>query len=373
MNVLYIVGNRPQFVKLAVLHQEMAKHAFIKESIIHTGQHFSVEMSDVFFNELAIEIPTVNLNINSVSALAMIGRTMEALEIEIHKQCPDVIVVFGDTNATLAGALVAKKMMIPLFHIEAGIRTLEEGMPEESNRYLTDRLADVNFCCTYLGVENLHKEGFSGDTIHSKVFNSGDLMLDTYEFYFDRFIQLADRFKHLSILQDKYIICTIHRKQNTDCIKTLQNIVEALNEINKEITVICPLHPNTKNLIISNDIHCEFTIIPPVGYLDMQYLLHHADFVITDSGGVQREAFFAQKPTLIIMETPFWPEVLQFGCAVNCNGEKQLILDGFDALKKKERVFDKSIFGNGHAAESITNIIVEHVRSIQMKSNNREK
>lgn len=368
MNVLYIVGNRPQFVKLAVLHQEMAKHSFINESIIHTGQHFSAEMSDVFFDELAIGIPTINLNIHSISAIAMIGRTMEALEIEIRIQQPDIIVVFGDTNATLAGALVAKKMAIPLFHIEAGIRTLEEDMPEESNRYISDRLADVNFCCTYLGVENLRKEGFSGDTIYSKIVNSGDLMLDAYDRYFDQFINRSESFNHLPIVQSNYLICTIHRKQNTDCSETLNNIIQALNEINKEIPVICPLHPNTKNQIALNNINCEFTILPPASYLDMQYLIHNSDYVITDSGGIQREAFFAEKPTLIVMETPFWPEVIEFGCVLNCIGEKQQILNSFSALKKKERLFDKSIFGNGHAAEIIANKIVDHLKSTLNKN-----
>jgi len=360
MNVLYIVGNRPQFVKLAVLHEEVKKHPFIRESVIHTGQHFSKEMSDVFFEELAIELPIVNLCIHSVSALAMIGRTIEALELEVTKQNPDIIVVFGDTNATLAGAIVAKKLAIPLFHVEAGIRTYEEDMPEESNRYIADRLADVNFCCTSLGVDNLHKEGYN---IRNKVINSGDLMLDAYHHYYDRFIQRSKYFSHLPELQGDYLVFTIHRKRNTTDNGILKNIIYALNEINKEISVICPLHPNTKNQIVTNKLQCEFTTIPPVSYLDMQYLIHNSVYVITDSGGIQREAFFAQKPTLILMENPFWPEVIEHGCAINCTGEKQEILKSFHELKKKERAFNPAIFGDGHAARIITKTMIEFAAS----------
>jgi UDP-GlcNAc3NAcA epimerase len=211
MHILYIVGNRPQFIKLAILHKQVKQYWFIKESVIHTGQHFSPDMSDIFFKDLTIEIPIINLSIHSVSHIAMIGSTMVALEVEIIKLKPDLIVVFGDTNATLAGALTGKKLNIPIIHIEAGIRTFVEEMPEETNRYLTDRIADVNFCCTYLGMEHLKKEGFGSNNISSTVVNSGDLMLDAYYYFKNLYNTHSKDLEDVPFEKDHFILSTIHK------------------------------------------------------------------------------------------------------------------------------------------------------------------
>lgn len=357
MNVLYIVGNRPQFVKLAVLHKEMAKHSFIKEAIIHTGQHFTEDMSDIFFKELGIDIPTVNLNIHSLSHVTLIGRTMEALESEIPKMAPDVILVFGDTNATLAGALTGKKLDILVVHIEAGIRTFDEEMPEESNRYITDRIAAINFCCTKLNERQMKKEGYMKE-IHSKVIFSGDLMLDAYLHYKDQFSRSTKLLEELGLTKNQYLVTTIHRRQNIDHPEVLRNIIHSLNSIHQEMPVVCPMHPNTRQIVEKNNLICEFKIIPPQSYFNMQNLLHHCAFVITDSGGVQREAFFAKKPLAIVMEHPFWPEVTNYGGAVYCSGDGDQIMNAFEKIKTLTIKNRTTVFGKGNAAEIITQGII---------------
>ncbi len=359
MKILYIVGNRPQFVKLAVLHQQAKKHSLIQEFVIHTGQHSSPEMSTVFFKELGIDLPVTYLNISSISHAIMIGQMMVAIEPEILKCNPQFIIVFGDTNTTLAGALTGKKMNIPVIHIEAGIRTFDESMPEESNRYLTDRMAAVNFCCTPSGIEHLEKEGFGSGQIESRTIYSGDLMLDAYNTFYPKFIKRTSVLDDLPITKEKYILFTLHRKQNLNQPQVLKKIIEAVSEVAKQIPVVCPLHPNTKNLLTTLKIEPPFITIAPLGYLDMQSLLHYCKYVITDSGGLQREAFFAKKPTLILMDKPFWPEVIEHGCALNCNSQKRNILASFQLLQTLRKDFTNGGFGDGNAAETIINYLLK--------------
>ena len=361
MNVLYIVGNRPQFVKLAVLHKEMAKYSFIKEFIIHTGQHFTKEMSAIFFEDLGINIPTINLNIHSLSHIALISKTMEVLEREIPKATPDVVIVFGDTNATLAGALTAKKLNIPVVHIEAGIRTFDEEMPEESNRYLTDRVSSINFCCTRLNEKQLRKEGYM-TTIPSKVVFSGDLMLDAYLYFRDQFTKSTKLIDSLGLAKKQYVVATIHRKHNVENVEVLKNIIDSLNKIHQEVPIVCPLHPYTKGVIEKNNFVCDFKVIPPQGYLEMQTLINYCSYVITDSGGVQREAFFAKKPLVIIMDKPFWPEVTHFGGAVFCNDEDDQILNAFEMIKTRRIKSRTTVFGKGNASAIITKEVIASFR-----------
>jgi len=282
---------------------------------------------------------------------------MEALEKEIPKVNPDIIVVFGDTNATLAGALTGKKLGIPVAHIEAGIRTFDEEMPEESNRYLTDRMATINFCCTRLNERQLKKEGFMKD-IPSKVIYSGDLMLDAYLYYKKHFAKSTRVLDDNGLQKNQYILATIHRRQNIEHLDILKNIVRLLNLIHKQIPVVCPLHPNTKRIVEQNSINIDFKIIPPQGYLTMQTLLDNSMLVITDSGGVQREAFFAKKPLAIIMERPFWPEVTNYGGAIYCSGEGDQLIQAFEKIKNVTIRNRTSIFGKGDAAKIITNELI---------------
>lgn len=352
MKILYIVGNRPQFIKLAVLHQEAKKNKDITESVIHTGQHFSDEMSAVFFNELGIDLPVTNLDIHSFSHATMIGKMIKKLEPAINSEHPDYVMVFGDTNTTLAGALTSKKLGIPVAHVEAGIRTWEEDMPEESNRYLTDRMSSFNFCCTQLNMENLRAEGYNGKQIRSEVVYSGDVMLDAFQLFSPLFSSRPLP-PDIHITNNLYILFTLHRRQNIEDVDTLRGIIEALNSIHAEIPVVCPIHPNTANVLKTKGIETNFITIPPVGYPEMQNLLNKSSYVITDSGGLQREAFFAKKPSLILMETPFWPEVIEHGCSVNCNGKPENILASFKRLKELKKDFNSSIFGDGNAAAII--------------------
>jgi UDP-GlcNAc3NAcA epimerase len=364
MNILYVVGNRPQFIKLAILHDEMKKYGLVNETVIHTGQHFSTDMSEVFFGELLIDIPIVNLGIRKLSDGAMIGRTLESLETQTVSKKPDVIVVFGDTNSTLAGAIAGKKLNIPVAHIEAGIRTYQEDMPEESNRYLTDRLSLFNFCCTPLGLKNLAAEGYGvAGPIVSRPILSGDVMLDAFNKYHNRFAETCAR-SDLDGSDGNYVLATIHRRKNIEDPATLMNIITALNEVNENHQVICPLHPNTKNKIQNCAVNARFTISPPVGYFEMQRLLHHCSYVITDSGGVQREAFFASKPVLIVMDKPFWPEILENGNALNCSPFHTEIVSAFNKLKKQARENDVSIFGNGTAAQLIVKELIGYFQNV---------
>lgn len=359
MKVVYIVGARPQFIKLAMMHKEAVKHAHIREHVIHSGQHFSYNMSDAFFEQLTIHIPVTNLQIHSLSHLGAIGRTMEALEPCLLQLQPDYVIVFGDTNTTLAGALCGKKLGFPVVHVEAGIRTFDEAMPEETNRYLTDRMAAINFCCTETGIGHLCKEGFLGSNIGSEVYNSGDIMLDAFLHYAHLFT------KEAAPLEQPYVLATLHRRRNVEAENHLTNIVAALNGIHKQLPVICPLHPNTHKYIKANHISCDFTVTEPVGYLQMQSLIHHSSFVITDSGGVQREAFFAKKPALILMPQPFWPEVVQHGTALNCNSTEKEITASFERLKTLPLQFDTTVFGDGQAAAKMIAYLNNHYQKRQ--------
>ncbi|HWJ25074.1 MAG TPA: UDP-N-acetylglucosamine 2-epimerase (non-hydrolyzing) [Flavisolibacter sp.] len=371
MKILYIVGNRPQFVKLAVLHHHIKQYPFIKETVIHTGQHFTEEMSDVFFEELLIDLPIIDLEVNSLSHVAMLGKFLEMLEPAILQEHPDLIIVFGDTNTTLAGALAGKKLQIPVVHIESGIRTFEEHMPEESNRYITDRVSSLNFCCTQLGVENLKKEGYNSGMIDTKVILSGDIMLDAYYYFQNQFSNKSDLFDAHSLEKGDYIICTIHRRQNIDDPDTLKNIIFALNEINKQCKIIFPIHPNTRKKLLKYGLQVDFKLISPLGYLDMQNVLQHCKYVITDSGGLQREAFFANKPVLILMEKPFWPEVIESGNALCCSAVHSEILSTFQQLKMKKKDNDISVFGRGNAAEIITRELISRFSKNSMNKVSR--
>lgn len=358
MKLLYIVGNRPQFIKLAVLHHETRKHTGVHEAAIHTGQHFSDNMSSVFFDELQINMPVTNLYISSLPHAAMIGQMMVELEKDIGSQNPDFVVVFGDTNSTVAGALAAKKLSIPVVHIEAGIRTGDENMPEESNRYITDRVADINFCCTELNAENLSREGYGG-FIPSKVVTAGDLMFDAYVKFAHLFQKRDIAFETGAELPAQFALFTLHRKQNVENPHVLQEIIGAVNAINKDIPVLFIIHPNTKNLLTNYNLTLEALTLPPQGYLNTQYLLQHCSYVITDSGGVQREAFFHRKPTLIIMENPFWPEVIQHGNAVNSPSNFKAIIAAFQTLKNNTKKFSNGVFGVGSAAEVIIRFLLK--------------
>ena len=378
MKTVHIVGNRPQFVKLSLLYRAWERRGGAKPIIIHTGQHFSDSMSNVFFREFQIPAPDYQLNINSYPHAEMVGRMLVALDGVLAGERPDGVIVYGDTNTTLAGALAARKRDIRLAHVEAGIRTGKEDMPEESNRYLTDRLAELNFSCTYVGVENLLREGFTagdvgpvsgaGDSsgvgagkrgaIASLVYNTGDLMLDAALLFKDRAREQSSLLRQLGLKGKPFILATIHRTENLDHPEALREILQALVVLHQDMPVVFPLHPRTKRLIDQYGIAADIHTIDPVGYLDMMALVQACQHVITDSGGLSREAYFFRKPSVIVMERPFWPEILQHGPCLQANADRLDIVEKFRALGSNLLPFQPELFGDGHAAEKMADILL---------------
>ena len=347
IKVLHIVGARPQFIKLGPLYTEMKNNGF-DQSILHTGQHYDQNMSDVFFDELNIPKPDYNLNIHNLPHGAMTGRMIEQIETILLKTKYDYVIVYGDTNSTLAGAIAAKKLNIKIIHIEAGVRNYDNTMPEEINRILTDHISDLLLCVTDLGVDNLKKEGFNSTIIH----NVGDLMLDSALLYNTTDIQ-----------DDDYILVTCHRASNTTK-NELTNIINALNILSKSYNIIFPVHPRTKNIIDKFNIKCNFKIYNPVGYHDLIDLVKKCKFVLTDSGGLIREAYFFKKPSLLLLNEPLWPELINAGVSYNCIPDTDTILNSIDKLKNLKITYISGILGNGNSRKNIVNIIKEYDRQI---------
>ena len=355
MTIAHIVGNRPQFIKLALLQRTLSRHAGLESRIIHTGQHFSDNMSAIFFREFGLPAPNHQLNIHSLSHNAMIGRMLIELDGILSAERPDAVVVYGDTNTTLAGALAAKKAGIPLIHVEAGIRTGEEEMPEESNRYVSDRLADLNFTVTELGRTNLLREGIPAH----RIVNSGDLMLDAALLFARRAL---DSTLPATLLPggQPFVLSTIHRAENTEP-KPLAAILKALHKIHEETPVVFPLHPRTRQVIETHRLPFRLISTPPLGYLDMLALMQAARYVVTDSGGLAREAFFFQKSTVVVMKKVFWPEIEENSPSLTALADTEMILRQFETMSSSDKAFRTGVFGQGKAAEKISAGILKHL------------
>jgi len=345
MKIITVIGARPQFIKAAAVSREFVKHSNIEEIIIHTGQHFDTNMSDVFFEQMHIPKPHYNLDINGLSHGAMTGQMLEKIEEVLIKEKPDWVLVYGDTNSTLAGVLAAKKLHIKIAHVEAGLRSFNAQMPEEINRILTDRISDILFCPTDIAVSNLKQEGF--DNIQSKVVKSGDVMQDAAMFY-SRLSKEPD-----FLVPKKFILATIHRAENTDSPERLSNIIESFNEISRELDIILPLHPRTKQLIEKYGLKLNFTVVEPVGYLEMVYLLQHCELVMTDSGGLQKEAFFFKKPCITLRDETEWVELVENGFNILVGANKDKILDCFMHINNKTYDFNINLYGMGKASNNI--------------------
>lgn len=347
MKILTILCARPQFIKAGSVSREIARHGDIQEVIVHTGQYYDANMSDIFFDEMHIPKPDYFLGIGGKSHGAMTGQMIEKIEEVAIKESPDWIIVYGDTNSTLAGAIVASKLHIKLAHIEAGLRSFNMKMPEEINRILTDRVSDILFCPTEVAVQNLQNEGY--DSFGCKIVQTGDVMLDGAMFYKDLAIK-----PNLDI-GSNFVLCTIHRAENTDNINRLKSIFEALSVIAKDRQIILPLHPRTKkileniNLSISN-----LSVIEPVGYLEMVWLIDRCSFVITDSGGLQKESYFFKKPCITLRDETEWMELVKHKFNVLAGANTRSILDvytNFDFNKD----FSINLYGNGKASGEIIN------------------
>lgn len=346
IKIVTILGARPQFIKAGTVSREISKHNEIKEVIVHTGQHYDENMSDIFFEEMQIPKPDYNLDINGLGHGAMTGQMLEKIEKVLLKEQPDWVMVYGDTNSTLAGALAASKLDIKVAHIEAGLRSFNMKMPEEVNRILTDRISSVLFCPTQSAVDNLKSEGY--DNLNIQVIKNGDVMQDGAIFY----KELAVKPKVL--LEDEYVLSTIHRAENTDDLERLKDIVSALNEIAKEIQIVLPLHPRTNAILEKNNIETNFTIIEPIGYLEMVFLIKNSKLVMTDSGGLQKEAFFFEKPCITLRDETEWVELIDNGFNILVGADRKKILETYQQCPSLFTTdYNLNLYGGGKASEKI--------------------
>jgi len=341
--IVTILGARPQFVKAAVLSRIMSEKNEIEEVIVHTGQHYDVNMSETFFKEMEIPEPKYNLNINGLGHGAMTGQMLEKIEKVLLDEKPDAVVIYGDTNSTIAGALAAKKLDIRVIHVEAGLRSYNMKMPEEINRILTDRISDLLICPTDSAIQNLKKEGFNNMDI--RVVKTGDIMKDAVEFYGKISAERSDIISRLDLRKHNFILATIHRQENTDDPERLRSIFEGLEEISREVQVVLPLHPRTRKILENSDLKYNFTMIDPVGYFDMLELLKNCKMVVTDSGGLQKEAFFNQKHCIIVRDETEWVELVENGFAVIVGSDKDKMLSAFDTYSNSITDFNKNLYG----------------------------
>ena len=349
MTILTIIGARPQFIKAAAVSREIAKHNYIKEIIVHTGQHFDANMSEIFFEQMQIPKPNYNLEINSLSHGAMTGRMIEKIEEVLLIEKPDWVMVYGDTNSTISGSLAAKKLHIKVAHIEAGLRSFNRKMPEEINRILTDKISDLLLCPTDMAVKNLRNEGIGKHSL-AKIVKCGDVMQDAAIFY----SPMAR--KPQMKLPEKFILTTIHRAENTDDPLRLASIFRALGEISNEFPIVLPLHPRTKKIIANSQLNThnsKLIMIDPVGYLEMIYLLKNCEIVMTDSGGLQKEAFFFHKSCVTLRDETEWVELVENGFNTIVGSEYQKIISGFNSMKDKTLDYNIDLYGSGTASEKI--------------------
>jgi UDP-GlcNAc3NAcA epimerase len=357
MKVLTILGARPQFVKAATVSRLIKTCDDIQEVIVHTGQHFDANMSQVFFDQLDIPSPNYNLNIAGLSHGAMTARMLEGIEGLIQKERPKWILVYGDTNSTLAGALAAIKLHVPVIHVEAGLRSHNSAMPEEINRVLTDRISSLLLCPTQTAVNNLRKEGFPFPLtggLPQRITNIGDVMLDAVLYYRERAYQRVS-LDSFGLQHQQYALCTLHRQENTDVPNRIENILSALRSISKELPVVLPLHPRTKSKIErqhDSNVLEGITVLDPLPYLEMQRLQMSAKAIFTDSGGMQKEAYFHRVPCLTLRDETEWIETVEAGWNQLVGADTDKFLRAWQTITAPD-VAISNPFGDGHAANNV--------------------
>lgn len=357
-----IIGARPQFIKAAVVSRaigewNMSHEDKIEETIVHTGQHYDANMSDVFFAEMSIPVPAYNLHVGGGTHGANTGRMLERIEKVLLAEQPDVVLVYGDTDSTLAGALAAAKLHMPVAHVEAGLRSFNMHMPEEINRILTDRISSWLFCPTKAAMENLQREGYDG--FGARMLNVGDVMLDASLFYRAQ-DKASDSIRQLTDSLDGFYLATVHRAENTDDVRRISAIMSALEKISQHKRVVLPLHPRTKKILAAKNISLQNIVaIEPVGYFDMLHLESHCDGMLTDSGGVQKEAFFFQKPCITLRDETEWVELVKHGynCLVGADEEKILAAEA--RLRSSRMEFRHELYGDGHAGRKIVEFLMD--------------
>ncbi len=351
MKIVSIVGARPQFIKCSPVSKELRKDH--EEILIHTGQHYNYEMSKLFFDQLGIPKPGYNLGVGSGSHGEQTGKMLIEIEKVLLKEKPDLVLVYGDTNSTLAGALAAVKLHITIGHVEAGLRSFDKSMPEEINRVLADHCSDFLFTPTETGMKNLRKEG-----LEKNAYLTGDVMYDALLHN----IKIAEKTKILEKIDVKstdYYLATIHRPSNTDSVKNLSTILESFSEIGKK--VIFPVHPRAMKFIKNNNldkiIGKNIKMIKPVGYLDFIWLEKNTKKILTDSGGIQKEAYMLKVPCITLRENTEWIETVEDGWNALVGNDKQKILDAVNHFEPAEKQNDH--YGKGNASKKIKKIIDE--------------
>nr|WP_303715905.1 UDP-N-acetylglucosamine 2-epimerase (non-hydrolyzing) [Methanoculleus marisnigri] len=350
MKIVSIVGARPQFIKCAPVSRELRKEH--EEVLVHTGQHYDHGMSEVFFEELAIPKPDYNLNIGSGTHGHQTGTMLGAIEDVLEVEKPDVVLVYGDTNSTLAGALAAAKLHVPVAHIEAGLRSFDRRMPEEVNRVLTDHCSDMLFCPTETAVRNLAAEG-----VTEGVFLVGDVMCDAMEYNRAVAEERSRVLEEVGVRPGEYLVLTVHRPSNTDSRENMAAILGALGEAGRP--AVFPVHPRTRKYLSEYGLLVEMPenirVIEPLGYLDMLHLMAHAEKILTDSGGVQKEAYMLGVPCITLRENTEWVETVEAGWNVLVGAEKERIADAIHSLSPISR--QNGIFGDGEASLRIRRIL----------------
>lgn len=369
MRVVTIVGARPQFIKVAPVSRALQDKSItggvgVEDIIVHTGQHYDAEMSGIFFDELNIPRPAVHLSVGSGTHGVQTGRMLESIECSLVDLAPDTVVVYGDTNSTLAGALAAAKLHIPIAHVEAGLRSFNRTMPEETNRVVTDHVSDLLLAPTDTAMRNLDKEN-----LRSRAILTGDVMLDAVRYNAQIAAQRSDILSRLNVDSDNYAIATLHRPVNTDS-ENLGNLLDTLCKIAREhVPIIFPVHPRTSAKIDPNDrksyASSNLNLIEPVGYLDMLQLLSCARFALTDSGGLQKEALFLGTPCITLREETEWPETVEAGGNILTGANPDRILDavtywmgsqGMAWIRSESE--SSHAFGSGQAAREIAKSIL---------------
>jgi UDP-GlcNAc3NAcA epimerase len=360
LKITSIVGARPQFVKAAAVIRALEARSSVQHVLVHTGQHYDDNMSEIFFRELEIPRPDYCLGVGSAPHGAQTGRMLESLERVVTQTVPDWVLAYGDTNSTLAAALAAVKLHISVGHVEAGLRSWNRRMPEEINRVLTDHASDLLFAPTATAVENLRREGIP----QGRIVFTGDVMYDTAVFYGEKADAQSRILQKLSLRPGSYILATIHRAENTDDNERLASIFHGLERVAQEIPVVLPLHPRTRNalkeMLLLGNVEERLLIIDPVGYLDMVMLERKAHLIATDSGGVQKEAFFYQVPCATLRDETEWVELIELGWNRLVRPDSpEAIFEG--VLSMLETCGSPGFpFGEGNAAAKIVEALNQH-------------